>query len=72
MIMGKRLILIAIRYEAEECLIKKGELTIQDLVYELSKQGRRYQVTAFELSGMLRSHPRIKKVKPGLYALSKD
>ena len=49
MIMGKRHRVIAIRYEVEKSLIVKGELTIQDLVNELSHKGMRFQVTPFEL-----------------------
>jgi|TARA_R100000152_G_C6782037_1_gene218095 hypothetical protein len=72
MIMGKRHRVIAIRYEVEKSLIVKGELTIQDLVNELSHKGMRFQVTPFELSGMLRAHPRIEKTTQGVYAISKD
>ena len=66
---NKALRVLKIKLEAEKCLIRKGELAIPDLIIELSNRGKRFQVTPYELTSYLRSHSRIYKVIPGVYAV---
>ncbi len=67
--MSKRRRILKIKLEAEKCLMRKGELAIHDLVFEVSQRGNHYLVTSFELAGILRSHERIVKVSDGVYAV---
>ncbi len=67
--MSKRKRVLKIRLEAEKCLIRKGELCVPDLIYELSQSGKHYQVTPYELTAILRSHERITKVSQGVYSV---
>ena len=52
--MSKRRRILKIKLEAEKCLMRKGELAIHDLVFEVSQRGNHYLVTSLELAGMLR------------------
>jgi len=67
--MSKRRRILKIKLEAEKCLMRKGELAIHYLVFEVSQRGNHYLVTSFELAGILRSHERIVKVSGGVYAI---
>ena len=57
---------LKIKLEAEKFLIKNGQMNSRDLVFLLGKH-KHYQVTPFELSGIIRSSDRIEKLSPGLY-----
>ena len=67
--MSKKKRVLKIKLEAEKCLMRKGELAIHDLVFEISQRGNHYLVTSFELAGILRSHDRIVKTACGVYAV---
>ncbi len=57
---------LKIKLEIEKCLIKNGQMQVRDIIYHLGKH-KHYQVTPFELSGIIRSSNRIEKLSPGLY-----
>ena len=59
--MSKKRRALKIVLEAEKCLCRKGEITLSELVYEVSLRGSRYQVTTTQLAGLLRVHGRITK-----------
>ena len=59
--MSKKTRALKLVLEAEKCLSRKGEITLSELVYEISLRGSRYQTTTTQLAGLLRGHGRIKK-----------
>ena len=50
--MSKKRRALKIVLEAEKCLCRKGEITLSELVYEVSLRGSRYQVTTTQLAGL--------------------
>ena len=58
---------LKIKLEVEKCLITHGEMQVRDIIYQLGKH-KHYQVTPFELGGIIRSSERIEKISTGLYA----
>ena len=57
---------LKIKLQVEKYLIKNGEMQVRDIVYELGKH-KHFQVTPFELTGILRTSDRVEKVSKGLY-----
>ena len=59
--MSKKIRALKLILEAEKCLSRQGEITLSELVYEISLKGSRYQTTTTQLAGLLRGHHRIIK-----------